>query len=271
MFDKNLKTGYNGYFGKHECTLNWATSERPIASKVRVPSYNHELKSLQQELMDELTDQGVLLVPQDHNITVQAVCPSFIQRKQRAKDKPKQALTKSDVRLLINFGPINDKIKPPPVHVPKTDDIMIKLGRWKHIIIFDLYNGYFQVPMAKNAIPYLGVQTPFGGLRVIARSGQGLLGMAEEIEELTAKILKKELQDGICTKIVDDIYVGGDNQVEAALNYYRVIEKLALANLKIAPEKTYIFPKSADVLGWTWKEGGRLEASPHRKFALTNT
>ena len=127
VFDKNLKTGYNGYFGKHECTLNWATSERPIASKVRVPSYNHELKSLQQELMDELTDQGVLLVPQDHNITVQAVCPSFIQRKQRAKDKPKQALTKSDVRLLINFGPINDKIKPPLDHVPKTDNIMIKL------------------------------------------------------------------------------------------------------------------------------------------------
>ena len=271
VFDKNLKTGYNGYFGKHECTLNWATSERPIASKVRVPSYNHDLKSLQQELMDELTDQGVLLVPQDHDITVQSVCPSFIQRKQRAKDKPKQALTKSDVRLLINFGPINDKIKPPPIHVPKTDDIMIQLGRWKHIIIFDLYNGYFQVPMAKDAIPWLGVQTPFGGLRVISRSGQGLLGMAEEIDELTAKVLKEELKDGICTKIADDIYVGGDNQVEAALNYLRVIGKLALANLKIAPEKTHIFPKSADVLGWTWKEGGRLEASPHRKFALANT
>ena len=106
VFNNDLSNGYNHYFGKHKCHLNWATSERPLANKVRVPSYDHDLKGLQQELMDDLTDQGVLLIPQDHDIVVQSVCPSFIQRKQRAKDKPKQQLTKSDVRLLINFGPI---------------------------------------------------------------------------------------------------------------------------------------------------------------------
>ena len=106
------------------------------------------------------------------------MCPSFIQRKQRAKDKPKHLLTKDDVRLLINFGPINEKIKPVPIHVTKNDDILIALGRWKHLIIFDLFNGYFQNHMRKDAIPWLGIQTPFGGLRVIARSGQGLAGMA---------------------------------------------------------------------------------------------
>ena len=51
VFDKDLKRGYNGFYGKHLCRLNWASSERPPASKVRVPSYEHELKSLQQELM----------------------------------------------------------------------------------------------------------------------------------------------------------------------------------------------------------------------------
>ena len=55
VFDQDLTQGYNGFFGKHECKLNWATSERPLANKVNVPSYNHELKYLQQELMDELT------------------------------------------------------------------------------------------------------------------------------------------------------------------------------------------------------------------------
>ena len=94
VFDQDLTQGYNGFFGKHECKLNWATSERPLANKVNVPSYNHELKYLQQELMDELTRQGVLLIPQDHDINVQSVCPSFIQRKQRARDKPKSQLNK---------------------------------------------------------------------------------------------------------------------------------------------------------------------------------
>ena len=271
VFNNDLSGGYNGFYGKHECKLNWATSERPSATKVRVPNYDHELKALQQELMDELTDQGVLLVPQDHNITVQAVCPSFIQRKQRARDKAKHTLTKKDVRLLINFGPINDLIKPVPIHTPTTEDVLIKLGRWKYIIQFDLYNGYFQNKMAKDALPWLGVQTPFGGLRVMGRSGQGLGGQAEEYDELMAKVLKEELRDGVCEKIVDDVFVGGDTQLEAAKNYIRILEKFDNANLKISPEKTFIFPKQTDILGWVWKEGGHLEASPHRKLALTNT
>ena len=271
VFDKNLSEGYNSFYGKHECHLNWASSERPQASKVRVPNYDHDLKGLQQELMDQLTSQKVLLIPQDHNIKVQSVCPSFIQRKQRAKDKPKNLLTKDDVRLLVNFGPVNEKIKPLPIHVPKTDDILIAMGRWKHLIIFDLYNGYFQNHMSEDSIPWLGVQTPFGGLRVIARSGQGLLGMAEEFDELLSKVLKEELKEGIVCKIVDDLYVGGSTQEEAAINYTRVLAKLSNANLKITAEKTKIFPKTADVLGWVWREGGFLEASPHRKIALINT
>ena len=63
--------------------------------------------------------------------------------------------------------------------------------------------------MSSSSIPCLGIQTPFGGMRTIARAGQGLMGMAEEFEELTSKILKEEMKEGICSKIVDDIYIGG--------------------------------------------------------------
>ena len=118
--------------------------------------------------------------------------------------------------------------------------------------------------MAKEDIPWLGIQTPFGGLRVMARSGQGLAGMAEEFDELMSKILKEEMREGICTKIVDDCYMGGATQMETAKNYERIVKKLYNANMKITPEKTFIFPKQADVLGWVWKEGGFLQPSPHR-------
>ena len=270
VFDKNLRGGYNDFYGKHRCQLNWAGRERPFGSKVRVPSSNHNLKGLQQELMDDLTSQGVLLIPQEHNIKIQSVCPSFLQKKQRAKNKAQHLLTKDDVRLLINFGPVNEKIKPIPSHVAKTNDVIIALGRWKELIVFDLYNGYFQIKMDNDTIPWLGVQTPFGGLRAIARSGQGLLGQAEEFDEVLAKVLKEELKEGICAKIVDDIYVGGSNQTEAALNYIRILAKLKNANLKVSPNKTHIFPNSVDVLGWVWKRGSFLAPSPHRQCALSN-
>ena len=50
---------------------------------------------------------------------------------------------------------------------------------------------------------WLGVATPFGGIRFLRRSGQGLLGQSEELEELLAKILKEELQEGHYCKIAE--------------------------------------------------------------------
>ena len=65
-------------------------------------------------------------------------------------------------------------------------------------------------------------------------------------DELLAKVLKQELQEGICIKIVDDVYVGGDSQEDAAENYFKILKKLSQANLKITAEKTKIFPKETD-------------------------
>ena len=61
--------------------------------------------------MDDQTRQGVLANPQKLGVLVQAVCPPFLQRKERAKVKPKVQLTKIDNRLLVDFGPVNNKIK----------------------------------------------------------------------------------------------------------------------------------------------------------------
>ena len=48
--------------------------------------------------------------------------------------------------------------------------------------------------------------------------------MAEQFEELTSKILKEEMQEGICVKIADDIYVGGETKKKTALNYQLILE-----------------------------------------------
>ena len=64
--------------------------------------------------MDDLTDDGVLADPQKLNIPVQAICGTFLRRKKKAAGKPKHLLTKKDVRLIINFSPINELIKNVP-------------------------------------------------------------------------------------------------------------------------------------------------------------
>ena len=108
------------------------------------------------------------------------------------------------------------------------DDLFNQLGRWKHIIILDLYNAFYQNHM------------------------------------------HTEHQEGINTKIQDDIIIWGYTQIETAHNYIQILYKLDLANLHVEPQKVIIFPEYEDIAGWIWKKGGLLSVSPHRKNSLMN-
>jgi hypothetical protein len=72
-------------------------------------------------------------------------------------------------------------------------------------------------------------------LRVLTRSGQGLLGQSEELNGLMKKVLQQELQERICTQIIDDLYIGGQTQEETASNYIRVRSKLAKQTSRLQP------------------------------------
>ena len=271
VFNEDLSQGYNMHFGHHVCNLNWANDSRPPANKVHNINYDHDTRVLLQQVCDEFTQSGVLGIPSEHNIKIQHVSPAFLVRKQRAKHKPKQELTPKDVRLVINFGNLNEHLKNIPTPVTKPRDIFIHLGRWKYIIVMDLFQGFFQNHMAEEDGQWLGISTPFGGLRYVRRSGQGLLGQSEELDEMLSKVLSLEMQEGIVARIADDLYVGGSSPLETAKNYEKVIAKLHNANLKVSSEKTKVFLDSVDILGWLWKKGGYLSPSPHRINALKNT
>ena len=129
VFNKDLSNGYNGYFCRHLCNLNWTSQQRPTARKIPITGYSHDLKGVMQEICDKLTNQGVLKIPQQHNIIVQSLCPSFLRRKRKAVDTPTHLLTNNVVRLLINFAPVNVLIKNLPSPMVTTDDLYRNLGR----------------------------------------------------------------------------------------------------------------------------------------------
>ena len=271
VFNEDLSGGYNMAYGKHRCNLNWANESRPPANKVNNINYDHDTKVLLQQVCDEFTQAGVLGIPSEHNIQIQHASPAFLVRKQRAKNKPKAELTTKDVRLVVNFGNLNDCLKNIPTPITKPKDIFIHLGRWKYIIVMDLFQGFFQNHMAKQDGQWLGISTPFGGLRFMQRSGQGLIGQSEELDEMLSKVLSSEMQSGSAARIADDLYIGGSTPLETAKNYDKVLSKLKIANLKVSADKTKIFLESVDILGWIWKKGGFLSPSPHRVNALKNT
>ena len=159
------------------------------------------------------------------------------------------ALSVSDTKTFTAFSKINDFLKNLPTPITKPKDIFSMLGKWNHIIVMDLHSGFFQNHMHENDAPWLGITTPFGGLRYMKRSGQGLLGQSEELDELLSKILAEEMASGIVARLADDLYVGGKDPRETANNYKKVLSKLQASNIKISPAKTKVFLKSVDVLG----------------------
>ena len=96
---------------------------------------------------------------------------------------------------------------------------------------------------------YCGVATPFKGVRVYTRSAMGMPGSEIALEEVMCRVLGPLLQDGIATKIADDLYVGGNSPRELLQNWTKVLQALHKCDLHLSASKTIINPKSTIILG----------------------
>jgi hypothetical protein len=82
------------------------------------------------------------------------------------------------------------------------------------------------------------------------------------------RILGQFIQEGIVSKLADDLYVGGDTWLELLDNWKRMLQALSKNNLGLSAPKTIVAPTSTVILGWIWSEG-TLKASSHRVAALS--
>ena len=73
------------------------------------------------------------------------------------------------------------------------------------MIFADLSNSYFQTKVHKKLWKYLGVMTPFRGIKVMARLGQGLHNANVELDQAMAQVLGNEMADGICCVARDNL------------------------------------------------------------------
>ena len=141
------------------------------------------------------------------------------------------------------------------------------LARWQYHIFGDLNNSYFQIPVKKKLWSYLGVMTPYKGVRVLTRTGQGLLGSDVELEELLCRVLGDDISSGHCFAIRDDIIIGGNTIEETIKNFESVLRKLHQNNLKLSPSKICIFPEVTEIYGHHIKNG-KIHPSDHTIMSL---
>jgi hypothetical protein len=96
----------------------------------------------------------------------------------------------------------------------------------------------------------------------------GLPGVEVALEELTCLLLGEMVKERKVAKLADDLFVGGNTVQELRENFQRVLQKLMENDIRLSAAKTFIAPKTVNILGWVWS-AGQIRASPHRLSALS--
>ena len=210
----------------------------PPQRKGRLPQYaRHQILELQQNL-DELEALSVFKRPEDINISVDYLNQSFLIKK-----------PSGGYRLVTAFTDVGRYSKPQPSLIPDVDSTLRLNAQWKHIIATDLTSAFYQIPLSRDSMKYCGVAKPFRGVRVCARSAMGMSSSETALKELTSRVLGDLLKKGRVSKIVDDLYCGGNSPGELLSNWKKVLQALHKYALRFSAFKTIINPQSTTILG----------------------
>ena len=269
-FDDDLTGGYDNKINPHEATFSFRKENKAPPYKVWVPQFNRKCQDLLQAKCDELEMQGVLADPKQHGVDIRHVSPCFIQQKARAKHKPLENCDLSEIRFITSYNVLNESIHPVPGRSKTFNDILMFLSRFKYQIFADLYNSYFQIKVSKKHWKYLAVMTPYRGLKVMTRCGQGLLNSDVELDQVLAKVLGDDITAGHCLAARDDLFVGGNTIDEALDNWNSVLTKIADNNLKVTARKVRVFLGDTEVFGHRISDG-QVRPSDHTINTLAKT
>ena len=172
----------------------------PPQRKGRVPQYSRDQLDHLQSKFDKIESQGVFCRPEDLKVVVEYLNPSFLVKKRNG-----------GFRLVTVFTDVGCYSKPLPSLMPDVDSTLVKIACWKYIIVSDLSQTFYQMPLAKNSLKYCGVVTPFKGVHVYMHCAMGITGSETALKELMCRILGDLFQEGCVAKIADD---GGNSHQE---------------------------------------------------------
>ena len=269
-FNEDMSGGFHDPVNPYFATFAFRGENMTPPYKVWSPSFNRKNQDLLQAKCDDLEREGIMADPSKHGIDVRLVSPSFIQQKGRAKHKTLEQCSMDELRFITCFNTLNDSIHPIPGRSFVYNDIIKFLSRKKFTIFADLASSYFQVKVDKKFWKYMGVLTPFRGIRVLTRLGQGLLNSDVHLEQVVTRVLGDEMTADKCIMARDDLIVGGNSIDECLANWASILPKLDSHNLKLAPTKVRLFLQDAEIYGHRIRDG-KIRPSDHIVSSLAAT
>ena len=270
-FNEDMSEGFKDEENPYRATFSFRDENRAPPYKVWTPQYNRKCLDLQQAKCDQLEADNILTDPTKHkDVDIRLVSPSYITQKQRAKHVPLHQCALEDVRFISCFNTLNDSIQPISGRSNAYNDIMKFMARHKFYIFADLTSSYFQVKVAKKFWGYMGIMTPYRGLRVLTRLGQGLLNSDVHLEQVVTRVLGDSMYKGECIIARDDLIVGASSIDQCLSSWAKILALLDKHNLKLNPSKVRILPEEAEIYGHKLTQG-KVRPSDHIVSSLVAT
>ena len=150
-------------------------------------------------------------------------------------------------RMCINYKPLNLCTSPEYFPIPRVEDILSRAARAEWFSSLDLRSAYSQVPLTEESIPKTAFSTHQGNFayRVMPF---GLSGAPATFQKLMHLLFHDLTNDGL-SAFLDNIDLFNLSFAEHMALLDAVFKRLIEANLKLSPEKTFLFRKSMKTLG----------------------
>ena len=171
------------------------------------------------------------------------------------------------LRFAVDYRRLNAVTLAAAYPMPRVDSCIDSLGHAQWFTTLDLRSAFWQVKQSDNDAPKTAFITRKGCFQ-FKRLAFGLTGSPGLFQRL-ADLIFAGLTWDILLVFLDDIIIFADTVEQHLQRVSLVLERLRLANLKIAPTKCHFFKTSVSFLGFVISGNG-VQTNPDKTSAITN-
>ena len=220
----------------HNCPGRTTLIEHQITSgdahPIRLPPYRvpHAYRATVQSELQDMLDTGIIEPSRS-----EWASPMVIVRK---KD--------GGIRVCVDYRRLNSVTAVDPYPMPRTDDLIDRLGCAKYISTLDLSRGYWQVPVAESDRPKTSFTTSMGlfQFRVMPF---GLSGAPATFQRMMDRLLQGT--DDFAAAYLDDLVVYSDTWEAHCHHLRQVLQRLSNNGLTAKPAKCQLGMRKCVYLG----------------------
>uniref|UniRef100_A0A0N5B3X3 RNA-directed DNA polymerase n=1 Tax=Strongyloides papillosus TaxID=174720 RepID=A0A0N5B3X3_STREA len=195
---ENLKRKFEDVFSKSDydvgnaelymapVELNGQNFEKPLYYPIQ-----EALKDQSNQLIDELTSSGILIIP-DENTDVEFISPTIVLSKGERK-----------VRLVCDLRKLNKCVKRRHFPMPLLKHLLGRCSGMRWFTKLDQNSAFWQIGIRKCDQKYFGIYTS-RGIRIMTRMPQGYVNSSAEYQAKISNLLKSI--EGVIN-FIDDILI----------------------------------------------------------------